>query len=376
LGRETKLLSEPGDKSAYLSAEGSRPQLNSANPRSEPASGGVAGAISNSSVSTQDAPEYKQRQRQASEPLLDECYPREVLRNLGSSDSDVRAAAARTLGTTGNRLTTAHLIAVLFDEDPKVRRAAAEALIQLDDPDVAISPLKTLLDTGCERPMSQEGETDPRSESQEDAALFEARERTEDGRPREEEPDTYAQDLPDCAQALVAVDGSLRELSPHTIADLQSADPGKRAAALFEVAHAGGSQGFSVITSRFDDPSPIVRNAAALALSELEPTRAAHLFSQALETASPERCRNIGDAMIGSGLAAAAINDLGSRDRERAYDALCMLFVMAKVSAVQPLIQAIEEHESIRVRSAAVRLLSLCGQSDVAETAVKRRLRI
>ena len=80
--------------------------------------------------------------------------------------------------------------------------------------------------------------------------------------------------------------------------------------------------------------------------------------------------------MIASGLAAEAIDDLNGEDRERVYNALCFLFVMAKINTVQPLVQVIEKHQSIEVRGAAMKLLTLSGQGEVAEAAVKRRLRI
>ena len=372
--------------------------MSSANPQLKRAAGGVTDIISNSSIDAQNftstecdprppiaveprlpiAGVVKEEAPQAWEPFPDQDYPREALRNLSSPDPALRAAAAQTLGVARNPLTTAHLIAVLFDDVLEVRRAAASALIQLGDPAVPIRSLHTLLDIGCDLTISQEGGTASQFESQERGRLIgaEVGERTEDECLEEMSVDVKAQGLGDREQALVAIDSSLRDLSPLTIGDLQSGDPGKRASALLEVARGGGSQGFCVITSGFDDPSPEVRNAAALALSELEPTRVAGLFSQALETALPERCRNIGDAIVASGLAAEAIDDLGGADRDRAYNALCLLLVMAKIGAVQPLVEAIEEHESIRVRSAAVKLLSLCGRSEVAETAVKRRLRI
>jgi hypothetical protein len=47
---------------------------------------------------------------------------------------------------------------------------------------------------------------------------------------------------------------------------------------------------------------------------------------------------------------------------------------MAKTGELQPLIKAVEGHPSGVVRRAAVRLLTLNGQSEVAAEAAKRRL--
>lgn len=69
-----------------------------------------------------------------------------------------------------------------------------------------------------------------------------------------------------------------------------------------------------------------------------------------------------------------AIDNLISENREDTYNALSILFVMAKTGEVHPLVQAIERHESVQVRMAAIKLLTLTGQSDIANTAAKRRL--
>lgn len=371
------------------------------NPQLEPTSGEVTDIISDPSVdpkgasSTDRAPRRRfaaeqivvlseseeRRQEQARELFFDQGYPHQAIRDLRSSDSGIeRADAARTLGIVGSRLTTPHLIAALFDQAPEVRRAAAEALERLRDPDVAIDSLESFLGADSDRRMPEETVPAPLTAGQPESLRIEA----EPGERAEEEHDLLeyaagngdARDLGDRDAALLPIDSAVWDLPPLTIADLYSADPGKRASALFDVARSGVQESFSVITRCFDDPSPDVRNAAALALSELEPPRAAEFFSQAIQSASLESCRKIGDAMVDSGLAAEAINDLGGKDRERAYHALCMLFVMAKIGVVEPLAQAIEEHESVAVRSATMRILILSGQRDIAEAAVKRRLRI
>src|SRR6185436_14040428 len=163
-------------------------------------------------------------------------------------------------------------------------------------------------------------------------------------------------------------------VTPAIATYLKSVDPYKRAAAVAELARTGSADAFSRITDCFDDPSPHVRNAAARALRKLEPERTVDLFNRALETGSPERRHNIGAAIAASGVATEAIDNLISENREDTYNALSILFVMAKTGEFQPLVQAIETHESVQVRMAAIKLLTLSGQTELANAAAKRRL--
>jgi len=145
---------------------------------------------------------------------------------------------------------------------------------------------------------------------------------------------------------------------------LQSADSSQRAAALADLADAGGNDAFGLITKCFDDPSIEVRNAAARALHSWQSDVDAS-FTRALREASPERRRKIGAAIAGSGLAANAINSLSGEGRGRAYDAFSILFLMAKAGEAQPLMQAIAEHHDVEVRLIAVKLIGLSKQQHV-----------
>jgi HEAT repeat protein len=152
---------------------------------------------------------------------------------------------------------------------------------------------------------------------------------------------------------------------PSEIAQrLASADSSQRAAALADLADAGDSDAFGLITKCFDDPSAEVRNAAARALHSWQPDLAAS-FTRALRESSPERRRKIGAAIAGSGLAANAINSLSGDGRDRAYDSFSILFLMAKAGEVQPLMQAIAKHHDLEVRLTAVKLIGLSKQQHV-----------
>lgn len=164
-------------------------------------------------------------------------------------------------------------------------------------------------------------------------------------------------------------------MTPAVVTYLNSVDPYKRAAAVGELARSRAKDAFALITNCFDDHSPHVRNAAARALCQLEPGRTVDLFNQALEEASEQRRGNIGSAIANSGLATEAIDNLDGESREETYNALCILFVMAKTGEIQPLVEAIERHADAEVRRAAIKLLNLSGQAEAAELAVKRRLK-
>ena len=189
-------------------------------------------------------------------------------------------------------------------------------------------------------------------------------------------PEGVMQTSADENRDLIRVHGAATGLPTATLASLNSVDSRRRAAAVSNLARSGAKELFTLITDFFDDPSANVRDAAARALDELDPQRSVEAFSRAIEGASPERRRNIGGALAGSGLASNAINDLGSESREDSYNALCLLFAMAKTGEVQPLVDAIQEHEDVQVRRAAIRLLNLVGQPEIAKAAAKRRLSI
>jgi len=158
------------------------------------------------------------------------------------------------------------------------------------------------------------------------------------------------------------------------LAALQGEDASQRASALAALTGLGLKAALPMIVEAFDDASLEVRKAAALALHSLEPDGPAESFTTAFEEGSPERRRNIGLAIVESGLAAESINHLGRDNPADTYNALSLLLLMARAGEVQPLVQAIEEHDDLEVRRAAVRLLTMSGRSELADAAVKRRL--
>ena len=138
---------------------------------------------------------------------------------------------------------------------------------------------------------------------------------------------------------------------------IRTGDPAERAGAFQQIAELNEDDAFSLITSLFDDSSAEVRNAAARALYELRPNRT-DTFTRALHEASPERRRQITKALIGSGLAAEAIDNLGGEILEETYDAFSMLCLLAKAGEFQSLLQTIEMHPDTPVKLSVIKLLT------------------
>lgn len=174
----------------------------------------------------------------------------------------------------------------------------------------------------------------------------------------------------------VEPDSSVDETVPvYQVGNLSDTDPRRRADAVTALARLGTDDSYDLIVNCFDDESSLVRNAAARAVYALELVRPAESFTRALKDASSERRTRIGQAIAESGLAAQAIDSLRSEDRDETYNGLCLLFTMARTGEVQALVQAVESHEDTEVRLAAIRLLKMSGQEELASEAVNRRLR-
>ena len=351
--------------------------------------------------------------------FFEQGYFEQTVRTLRTHDSPFhRIRAAETLGLAGSTAATAHLVAGLFDTSLEVRLAAAEALVKLDDPDVAVEPLKAILaqanDLAIQASVKQweavPGETvHARNEAPEPHAaelglhrggppelhhaeavvalrLAEAQSQSVD------EGETWAKDdqatqLHGEARAFqlaeqrdgedVALFPTVREtadLAPGILEDLHSDDPEARAQALTQLAGSGSKAAFRLISQAFDDAAPEVHSAAARGLCELEPGQRAEFFDRAIQEGSFERSLSIGAALVSSGLANEAIEDLGGDRREVIYDALCLLLTLARTGEIATLIRAIEEHPNVVVRRAAIKLVILGGHARSAEAAVKRRL--
>ncbi|MCM3873659.1 MAG: HEAT repeat domain-containing protein [Pyrinomonadaceae bacterium] len=158
--------------------------------------------------------------------------------------------------------------------------------------------------------------------------------------------------------------GDYLELPADLIGRLNSDSLSERSLGLGELARLGGESAFRIIGRAFDEEHEDVRNAAALALFELQSDRAGS-FARALREGSPERRRRIGAALATSGLADIEIGKLAGQTREQGYEAFSLLFLMSKAGEVQPLLRAIEDHPKIEVRLTVIKLLALNGRAEI-----------
>jgi hypothetical protein len=120
-----------------------------------------------------------------------------------------------------------------------------------------------------------------------------------------------------------------------------------------------------LVSRSLDDPSPETRNVAVRAFYDLNPDLAASFFNKALIQASPEERRNIGAALVGSGLADQAVDTLTGDSQENAYSAFSLLFLVAKAGEVGPLMRVIEDHPNIQLRLGVIKLLALSGEPKI-----------
>jgi len=137
------------------------------------------------------------------------------------------------------------------------------------------------------------------------------------------------------------------------------------AAALGDLARSGGDDSFQLISKLLDDPSEDVRSAAVRSLYDINPNLTASFLNAALREATSERRRKIGAALAGAGLVSLAINNLTGESHENTYGALSLLFLMAKAGEVRPLMRLIENHSSIELPLAVIKLLALSGEPDI-----------
>lgn len=125
---------------------------------------------------------------------------------------------------------------------------------------------------------------------------------------------------------------------------------------------------FDRIAESLDDSSPESHCVIVRALYDLDPDRAASFFNLMLRDGSPEDRRKLGAALGGSGLVNEAIQDLMGESRGNSYGAFSLLFLVAKAGEIQPLMHLIENHPSVELRVAVIRLLASSREPEIAPT--------
>ena len=125
---------------------------------------------------------------------------------------------------------------------------------------------------------------------------------------------------------------------------------------------------FEEIAELLDDPSAAVREKAVRDLYEIDPDQAATLVNDALRDGTPDERRRIGRALADSGLLYEALDDLMAENYESSYGAFSLLFLVAKAGVVEPLTSVIENHPSLDLSLAVIRLLASSGEPEVGAT--------
>lgn len=154
--------------------------------------------------------------------------------------------------------------------------------------------------------------------------------------------------------------GSSHDSEGHS-ADTDSSD-------VVDIDQPSEEEAFNRISQGFDDPREETRDDAARALFRLSKRRVDYL-NRAIEEGGDERRRHIGSAIVSSGLAKEMIERLLSENREVVYEALSVLFVMAKLGEINLLRDMSQNHPNVEVRRATTKLLVLAGRGDMVPKA-------
>lgn len=347
---------------------------------------------------TESGEDGKRRVRQAMEEYG--FVARQSAALLLAQDSYERATAARVLGEIGSSTSLPFLLEGLYDSEAIVRTQAVASLGSLKMP-AAIGALldmarrhpempATLLSralSACSLDCFDLGgtfETAPRTP----LALGEGMDFT--GEITKLEPTGRVEDLPvwleeteelvEAMERLKSTDVEARTAAARQLAQYQvqrsvealsamvaeDPEPVVRAAAVSSLGVIDHESVFAAVLISFADESREVRAAAARSLSRLRFDRA-DAYVRLLETANVETLGNVARACITCGMAAQAIDRLVSDDRRQAYEAFSLLSILAKAGETAPLLNAIEHHADVNVQLAAIRLLGLAGQPNVAD---------
>jgi HEAT repeat protein len=123
---------------------------------------------------------------------------------------------------------------------------------------------------------------------------------------------------------------------------------------------------FPAVLIGMADESRDVRAAAARALSRLSFDRTA-AYGTLVRVADDQTLRDVAQACIKAGIVSQNIDRLASRDRRQAYEAFCLISLLAKAGVTAPILEAIENHQNMGVRLSVIHLLASTGDDSVFE---------
>jgi HEAT repeat protein len=311
---------------------------------------------------------------------------------LQGRDAWERSSAARVLGQIGSPTSLLALIEALHDTDSVVRNQAVTSLGQLRQP----AAIGAILDTArrhsdippalLSKSLSECSVDDL---SFLDAGVFDYNEPLtgHDGT-QELESLHVLEELPtgDEDDALLGLFTRLessdaaersqvsRELGLHRSqrsvkalaeAALQDPDPSVRAAAVTGLGAIDHESVFAPVLIALADDTREVRAAAARSLSGLHFDRA-EAYGRLMTSTDPKTFQDFARACVTTGIAAQAVDRLASEDRRYAQEAFALFSLLAKAGELDPIAEIIETHRDLQVKLAAVRVLSVVGNSGMA----------
>jgi HEAT repeat protein len=357
-------------------------------------------AVETSLLKALRAPETDEDGRRRARTALEDYgfVARESAALLLSSESFERATAARTLGEIKSSQALPFLTEALYDSDAVVRTEVVQSLGSLGLP----SAIGALLDIARRHPELPATILGPaltacsveslelQWDSPEASRTFAdfGGEETFTGEIRMLQPIAEVEQLPDwledetllnALERLESAEVEARVLAAQTLAQFQvrravealsmiamhDTEGAVRAAALNSLALINHESVFVPVLVAMADDAREVRAASARALSRLSFDRA-DAYVRVIEHADGETLGEVARACVKSGLVAQAINRLASQDRRQAYEAFSLLSLAVKAGEAEPLLDAIECHRDIEVRLAAVRLLGLMYEPELA----------
>jgi HEAT repeat protein len=358
-------------------------------------------AVETSLLKALRAPETDEDGRRRARTALEDYgfVARESASLLLSAESFERATAARTLGEMKSSQALPFLTEALYDGDAVVRTEVVQSLGSLGLP----SAIGALLDIARRHPELPATVLGPaltacsveslelQWDSAQESRTFAGAEGAEDfftGEIRSLEPVEEVEQLPEWLEderLLGALDGlgnedaEARVVCAQTLAQFQvrravealtlmamrDAECAVRAAAVTSLASINHESVFVPVLVAMADDAREVRAAAARALSRLSFDRA-DAYVRVIENSDAGTLSEVASACVKSGLAAQAINRLASQDRRQAYEAFSLLSLAVKAGETRPVLDAVECHRDIEVRLAAIRLLGLMYQPELA----------
>lgn len=123
---------------------------------------------------------------------------------------------------------------------------------------------------------------------------------------------------------------------------------------------------FPAVLVALGDDAREVRAAAARALSRLSMNRG-DAYTRIVEAAGADEISRVAKACVSTGMAAQALDRLASSDRWQEYESFALLSMLMHAKEIAPIMDAIANHPQLSVRLAAIHLLSVSANPNLAK---------